>query len=276
MDEELEQLQGISDKITLFLMDNGVQIIVTMIVLAVGYVIAKKLGKVVEGMMINKNVDVTLSRFVGNSAHLVILVFVIMMVLSRLGISVTPLIAIVGALSLGAGLALQGMLANYAAGFTIIITRPFVVGDTLSVQGQTGLVESVHLAYTILVDEDDVRIQIPNRLVVGEIMHNSKEEKLVELCVGVAYKSDPHHVISIVEEALKGIEGINTARGPIIGIDEFADSSINIGVRFLAPTYKYFEFKYAANLAIYDAFKKHGIQIPLPQREINLINNKDT
>ncbi|MBL4631330.1 MAG: mechanosensitive ion channel family protein [Paraglaciecola sp.] len=274
MDEELEQLQGISDKITQFLIDNGVQIFVTLIVLAIGFVIAKKLGKAVEGLMINKQVDVTLSRFVGNSAHLVILVFIIMMVLGRLGVSVTPLIAIVGALSLGAGLALQGMLANYAAGFTIIITRPFVVGDTLSVQGQTGLVESVHLAYTILINEDDVRIQIPNRLVVGEIMHNSKEEKLVELCVGVAYKSDPHQVIVIVKDALKGIEGINTDRGPIIGIDEFADSSINIGVRFFAPTYQYFEFKYAANLAIYDAFKKHGIQIPFPQREVNLIHNQ--
>jgi small conductance mechanosensitive channel len=276
VDQEIEKLQVISNVITQYLIDNGLQILVTLIILAVGYVIAKKLGKAIEGLMIGKNIDVTLSRFVGNSAHLVILVFVIMMVLSRLGINVTPLIAVVGALSLGAGLALQGMLANYAAGFTIIITRPFVVGDTLSVQGQTGLVESVHLAYTILLDEDDVRIQIPNRLVVGEIMHNSKEEKLVELCVGVAYKSDPHQVIAIVEEALKGIEGISTARGPIIGIDEFADSSINIGVRFLAPTYQYFEFKYAANLAIYDAFKKQGIDIPFPQREVNLIHNQSS
>jgi small conductance mechanosensitive channel len=276
VDQEIEKLQVISNVITQYLIDNGLQILITLIILAVGYVIAKKLGKAIEGLMIGKNIDVTLSRFVGNSAHLVILVFVIMMVLSRLGINVTPLIAVVGALSLGAGLALQGMLANYAAGFTIIITRPFVVGDTLSVQGQTGLVESVHLAYTILLDEDDVRIQIPNRLVVGEIMHNSKEEKLVELCVGVAYKSDPHQVIAIVEEALKGIEGISTARGPIIGIDEFADSSINIGVRFLAPTYQYFEFKYAANLAIYDAFKKQGIDIPFPQREVNLIHNQSS
>jgi small conductance mechanosensitive channel len=272
MDEEFKQLQVISNVITQYLINNGLQILVTLIILIAGYLIAKKLGKAVQALMVSKKIDVTLSHFIGNSAHLVIMVFVIMMVLSRLGISVTPLIAVVGALSLGAGLALQGMLANYAAGFTIIITRPFVVGDTLSVQGQTGLVESVHLAYTILIDEDDVRIQIPNRLVVGEIMHNSKEEKLVELCVGVAYKSDPHQVITIVENALKGIEGINTARGPVIGIDEFADSSINIGIRFLAPTYKYFEFKYAANLAIYDAFKQQGVEIPFPQREVNLIN----
>lgn len=272
MNEEIEQIQSISNTVTQYLTDNAIQIVVTLVILVVGYIIAKKLGKAVERLMINKKVDVTLSRFVGNSAHLVMLVVVILMVLSRLGISVTPLIAIIGALSLGAGLALQGMLSNYAAGLTIIITRPFVVGDTLSVQGQTGLVESVHLAYTILIDEDDVRIQIPNRLVVGEIMHNSKEEKLVELCVGVAYKSDPHQVISIVKKALQDIEGINTERGTIVGIDEFADSSINIGIRFLAPTYRYFEFKYAANLAIHDAFKQQGIEIPFPQREVSLIN----
>ena len=273
MDEEIEQLQAISDAITNYFIENGLQILVTIIILIVGYAIAKKLGRFVEGLMIAKRVDVTLSRFVGNSAHIIVLGMVILMVLGRLGISVTPLIAIIGALSLGAGLALQGMLANYAAGFTIIITRPFVVGDTLSVQGQTGLVESVHLAYTILIDEDDVRIQIPNRLVVGEIMHNSKEEKLIELSIGVAYKSDPRQVIKIIEQALKKVEGINPNRGPIIGIEAFADSSINIGVRFLAPTAKHFEALYAANLAIYDALQEAGVVIPFPQREVTLFQN---
>lgn len=270
MEEELEQLQFISDAIVQYLIENGLQILVTLIILGVGYAIAKKLGGVVEKLMVAKKVDVTLSRFVGNSAHLIILAFVIMMVMGRMGISVTPLIAIIGALSLGAGLALQGMLANYAAGFTIIITRPFVVGDTLSVQGETGLVESVHLAYTILVDEDAVRIQIPNRLVVGEIMLNSKELKLIELSVGVAYSSDPREVISIISNAISGVIGVDAARSPIVGIQEFGDSSINIGARFLAPTDSHFEMLYAANLAIHDALMDKGIDIPYPQREIKL------
>ncbi len=272
MFEEIEQLQSISDAIINYLIENGLQILVTILILIVGYLLAKKLGKAVEGLMIAKKVDITLSRFVGNSAHLVVLALVIMMVLGRLGISITPLIALIGALSLGAGLALQGMLANYAAGFTIIITRPFVVGDTLSVQGQTGVVESVHLAYTILVDEDEVRIQIPNRLIVGEIMHNSKEEKLVELAVGVAYKSDPHRVIEIVRNCLDPIEGINRSRGLLVGIEAFGDSSIDIGVRFFAPTEKHYETLYTANLAIYDALKQQGIEIPFPQREVTLLN----
>jgi small conductance mechanosensitive channel len=272
MEDELEQLQVFSDAIVQYLIENGLQILITLIILAAGYAVAKKLGGAVEKLMIAKNVDVTLSRFVGNSAHLVVLAFVLMMVMGRMGISVTPLIAIIGALSLGAGLALQGMLANYAAGFTIIITRPFVVGDTLSVQGQTGLVESVHLAYTILVDEDAVRIQIPNRLVVGEIMLNSKELKLIELSVGVAYSSDPREVISIVSNAISGVDGVDSARSPIVGIQEFADSSISIGARFLAPTDSHFETLYAANLAIHDALMEKGIEIPFPQREIKLVD----
>jgi small conductance mechanosensitive channel len=273
MDEELEQLQAVSDAIAQYFIVNGLQIAVTILILIVGYVIAKKLGRFVEGLMVGKKVDITLSRFVGNSAHLVVLGMVIIMVLGRLGISITPLIAVIGALSLGAGLALQGMLANYAAGFTIIITRPFVVGDTLSVQGQTGVVESVHLAYTILINEDEVRIQIPNRLVVGEIMHNSKEEKLIELSVGVAYKSDPHQVIQVVQASLESIADINRDRGMLVGIEAFGDSSIDIGVRFFAPTEKHFETIYIANLAIYDALKQNGIEIPFPQREVNLLSN---
>ncbi|MBT5332246.1 MAG: mechanosensitive ion channel family protein [Porticoccaceae bacterium] len=276
MFEEIEQLQAISDAIVNYLLANGLQILMTLVMLVIGYLVAKKLGKAVEGLMVTKKIDVTLSRFVGNSAHLIVLALVLMMVAGRLGISITPLIAMIGALSLGAGLALQGMLANYAAGFTIIITRPFVVGDTLSVQGQTGVVESVHLAYTILIDEDDVRIQIPNRLVVGEIMHNSKEEKLIELSVGVAYKSDPHEVIAIIEKTLVGVDGVNKSRRPVVGIEAFGDSSINIGVRFLAPTSRHFETLYAANLAIYDALQNAGIEIPFPQREVTLMGDSNS
>ena len=105
MFKELEQLQGLTDTVLQYLQENGLNIAITIALLIVGYMIAKKLGKAVESMMMSKKIDVTLSRFVGNSAHIVILAFVIMMVLGRLGISITPLVAILGALSLGAGLA---------------------------------------------------------------------------------------------------------------------------------------------------------------------------
>jgi small conductance mechanosensitive channel len=225
--------------------------------------------------MVGRKIDVTLSRFVANSLHMIVLVLIGIVALGQLGISITPLIAAVGALSLGAGLALQGMLANYAAGFTIILTRPFVVGDTIRVQGVTGIVDKVVLPYTILVDEDDVRIQLPNRLVVGEILHNSRANKLVELSVGVAYQSDPHQVIEIIRTALNRIEGVSKEREALIGIEGFGESSIDFGVRFWAPTEKYFQTQYAANLSIHDELKAQGIQIPFPQREIKILNSTD-
>jgi small conductance mechanosensitive channel len=179
-----------------------------------------------------------------------------------------------GALGLGVGLAIQGMLSNYAAGFTIIITRPFVVGDTIQVRGFSGIVDEVLLGYTILINEDSVRIQIPNKLVVGEILHNSSDNSLIELSIGVAYDSDTQQVIELIRTALAKMEELKSGGEPIIGIDNFGDSSINFGVRFWAPTTKVFELRYAANKRIHDAILQAGVVIPFPQREITMLEGK--
>ena len=256
-----------------FLVESSFQLLTALIIIAIGAILSRKVGNLVESAMMAKDVDVTLSRFIGNTIQMILFVLIGVIALGQLGISITPIIAAIGAISLGAGLAIQGMLANYAAGFTIILTRPFVVGDTILVQGVTGLVESVHLPYTILRDEDEVRIQIPNRLIVGEIMHKSANERLVELSIGVAYRSDPKQVIQAIRDALDSIEPVNRDRGPMIGIEQFVDSSINFGVRFWVPTNRYFEVTYQANLAIHDALQKAAIEIPFPQREVRMLES---
>jgi len=192
--------------------------------------------------------------------------------LSKLGISVTPFIAAIGAVSLGAGLALQGLLANYAAGFNIIIIRPFVVGDTITVQGVTGIVKEVLLAYTIIHDQDNVCITIPNKHIVGEILHNSKHDSLLELTVGVSYKEDPIAVISILEKVIDKLNIVGEARLPQIGIEEFGDSSINISIRLWTPTANFYDAKFSAYKAIYSALKENNIEIPFPQRDVHLIS----
>jgi small conductance mechanosensitive channel len=271
MSEDLEKLQTLYDTVIQFMVSYSFQILGALIILAIGSWIASKVGKFVENMMSSRNIDITLSRFTGGTCKVIIMGLVLVVALGNLGISVTPFIAAIGALGLGAGLAIQGMLANYAAGFTIIITRPFVVGDTISVQGVTGLVDEVQLPYTILLDEDNVRIQIPNRLIVGEVLHNSAGEKLIELQIGVAYKSNTGDVIALIEKALESIDGISDERTPIVGIDNFGDSSINFGVRFWAPTDRHFHIRYAANKAIHDAILDAGIEIPFPQREVRML-----
>jgi len=233
MNEDLEQLQTLYNTVIEFAVNYSFQIFGALIIVAIGAWVAARAGKFVEGLMVGRNIDITLSRFTGGTCKIIILIMVLIIAMGNLGISVTPFIAAIGALGLGAGLAVQGMLSNYAAGFTIIVTRPFVVGATIQVQGVAGVVSEVHLGYTILTDEDNVRIQIPNRHIVGEILHNSDADMLVELSIGVAYNSDTNRVIEIISSALSGLEDINQDRAPIVGIDNFGDSSINFGVRLI-------------------------------------------
>ena len=244
-----------------------------MVIFFIGWWLAAKIGRIVENLMTGRKIDVTLSRFTGGTCKLILLGVVGIIALSTIGISVTPLIAALGAIGLGAGLAIQGMLSNYAAGFTIIITRPFVLGDTIKVQGVTGVVEKVMLPYTILTDEDNVLIQIPNKLIIGEVIHNSAAEMLISLDIGVAYSSNTQDVINIVQQAVLSVENIDPKRKPAIGIDSFADSSIQIGIRVWAPTTRHFETKYALNKAIHDALIKNRVEIPYPQREVRVLTD---
>ena len=273
MNEDIAQIQKLTDIVIEYVVTYSFQIAGAIFLLIIGAWIAGKVGKKVENIMRGRDIDITLSRFTGSIVKVMLMVMVAVIALGQLGISVTPLLAALGALGLGVGLAIQGMLSNYAAGFTIIITRPFVVGDTIRVQGVAGLVKEVHLGYTILVDEDDVKIQIPNRLVIGEILHNSSTNSLIELSIGVAYDSDTNQVTTLILDALSNLEGVEASHKPIVGIDNFGDSSINFGIRFWAPTTKHYELRFAANKLIHDAIVKANIAIPFPQREITMLNN---
>jgi small conductance mechanosensitive channel len=145
------------------------------------------------------------------------------------------------------------------------------VGDTIRVQGVAGQVQEVHLAYTILTDEDAVTISIPNKHIVGEIIHNSAADTLAEETVGIAYDSDTDKAISVIRQALEETAGVSRERAPMVGIEDFADSSINIGIRFWAPTKQYFETRYRANDAIFKALAEADITIPFPQREVRML-----
>jgi len=271
MEKELQQAQAIYKLITEFFITYSFQIIGAIIVLALGFLVARKVSAFVFKFCESRKLDVTLSRFIANTTKILIIVMVAIISLGKLGISVTPFIAAIGALSLGAGLALQGLLSNYGAGFNIILTRPFVVGDTIRIQNVSGQVKEVHLAHTILNDEDNVEITIPNKHIVGEILSNSHEDTLAEETVGISYDSDYKKAIEVITQALEKEKNMSGKRKPLVGIEDFADSSINIGIRFWVPTSHYFETRYRANAAIYDALQAANITIPFPQREIRIL-----
>ena len=270
--QDIESLQTIYNTLIEFGVNYSFQFIGALLILVVGMFAARWLGNIVTKLMSSKQVDVTLTKFLTNVIRIIILTIFVIIALGKFGLEIGPLVAAIGALSLGAGLAFQGLLSNYVAGFTIILTRPFVVGNTITLHGYTGVVEEVKLAYTILITEDGEMITIPNKHIIGEILENSFEYKIVELSVGISYSDEPAKAVEVIRFQLKAIEEVTQTPPPQIGIEAFADSSINIGVRYWVPTQTYYESQYKVNLAIFNALKEADITIPFPQRDVRVVN----
>lgn len=268
--EEIDQVANIYNIIIEFFTNYSFQLIGALIIFILGYLLAGKIASWVLKLCVNHKLDVTLSQFLASTTKMLIVIMITIISLSKLGISVTPFIAAIGAISLGAGLALQGLLANYAAGFNIILIRPFVVGDTITVHGVTGVVEEVLLAYTVLKNEDDVVITVPNKHIVGEILHNSKHDSLLELKVGISYNHNPLEVIELLKATMLSLDIIGENRKLQVGIDEFSDSAITLAIRLWTPTISLYETKYKAYASIYTALDEASIHIPFPQRDVHI------
>ena len=219
-----------------------------------------------------KEFDVTLSTFIVAMVKGIILGFAFIVAIGKFGITIAPLIAALAAMAFGASFAIQGPLANYDAGLVIILTRPFVVGNTIKVSNVSGIVDEVKLGATLLTDEDGLKITIPNKHIVGEIIHNSKERRIVEEIVGISYDSDPEKAIQIIKEALESFQEISKEPLPQIGIQELGDSSINIGLRYWIPTNKYFKILFQVNPSVYKHLKSKNIEIPFPQRDVHIVS----
>jgi len=268
--DEIDQVANIYNIIIEFFTNYSFQLIGAVIIFILGYIVAGKIAGFVLQLCLRHKLDVTLSQFLSNTAKMLIVVMITIIALGKLGISVTPFIAAIGAISLGAGLALQGLLANYAAGFNIIITRPFVVGDTITVHDVTGVVTEVLLAYTLLKNEDDVTITIPNKHIVGEILHNSQDDSLLELKVGISYDHNPLEVVELLKETMIALDVSGEHRKVLVGIDEFSDSAITIAIRLWTPTISLYATKYSSYASIYTALDKANITIPFPQRDVHI------
>ncbi len=274
MEEELQRLESLKEQLILYLTTNGIRLVIAILIVVVGFWLGKALSKLILNVCGKRNIDLTLSRFFAGAVRVLVIVFALIIALSKAGIEITPFVALVGAGAFGLSLAVQGPISNYGAGIVLIITRPFTVGDTLTVSGQSGLVDRVNLGNTELINEDEERITIPNRKVLGEIFVNSNAYRIVEGVVGIEYAADPEEAIRCIREALLRVEGIAPNRQPDVGIDAFADSSIHIGYRVWVPTNTYHRQRYALNLAVFQALKAARITIPFPQRDVHLIRSE--
>lgn len=272
MKEELATLQNLFNVVVEFLVNYSFQVIGAIIILVVGIYVARWLSNMVVKLCRQRDLDITLAKFLGNLTKVSVLGFVAIVTIGKFGISIAPFIAAIGALAFGASFAIQGPLSNYGAGLAIIFARPFAVGNTITVKDVSGVVEEISLAYTFLTTEDEERITIPNNQIVGEIIQNSFANRVVEAKVGIAYHNDPQKAIDVIKETLEQFSQISADPAPQIGIEEFADSAITIGMRYWVPTKHYFKTIYAVNLSVFQALATSQITIPFPQRDIHMIS----
>jgi small conductance mechanosensitive channel len=193
------------------------------------------------------------------------------MALQNLGVELLPLIAGLGLAGAGIALAMQGALGNLVAGLTIIFTRPFHVGEYISILGEEGEVVDISLFSTVLTHPDRSRVVLPNRKIVGEILHNYGSIRQLDLQVGVAYETPLDEALAIVREVVSANPRVLKEPSPIIGVTTLADSSVKIAVK---PWVEVKDFGPAAveiNQALVDALRARGIQIPFPQVEVRML-----
>ncbi len=273
MGNELAVIQDLYRIVSEFVITYSFQIIGALIILLIGLKVANWFAALVVRFGEKKQLDVTLSTFIAGVVRTIAIIFVVIIALGKFGISIAPFIAAIGALAFGGSLAIQGPLSNYGAGIAIILSRQFVVGDTITVQGVNGQVEEIRLAATILTNEDREKITIPNKHIVGEIITNSHANRIVETSVGISYEDDPQKAIAIIRQVLANVNDVTNQPPPQVGIDAFADSAISIGMRYWVPTVKYFDTKFRVNDAIHAALVEGNITIPFPQRDVHLISS---
>jgi len=271
MSEKIETMQRVYDVVIQYMVSYSFQILGALLILAGGFVAGSLASKALLRMQERRNVDVTLRQFIASVVRLLIIVLAVIIALGNLGLSITPLIAAIGGLAVGASLAIQGPISNYGAGLILILTRMFHVGDTITVQGCSGVVTDINLAKTSLKAEDGEDIVIPNKHIVGEVYRNSYANRILEGSIGIAYEANVERAVEIVRGVLTSFDGVAATPKPQAGIEAFGDFSISIGYRAWLPTLKYFDLMYRVNLAVLSALRAGGVEIAASRREMRVV-----
>src|SRR5262245_15700533 len=263
------------DQVTATAIDLGLRfgprLVVAILILIGGVLAGRWAARATTGMLerfhLEPPVRTLLQRLVWS---LVVGLFGIM-ALQNLGVELLPLIAGLSIAGAGVALAMQGVLGNVVAGLTIIFTKPFRVGDYISIVKEEGEVLEVKLFSTVLGHADRSKVVIPNRKIVGEILHNYGKVRQLALEVGISYDADVRKAVSAIERLLAANPRVLKDPAPVIGVSKLADSSVVISVN---PWTGLGDFGPAGGeiyRAVLDSFREQNIAIPAPQRVVRML-----
>ena len=272
---QLQPLEQLQSYITTSGVDILVNVAAAIIIFFIGQWVASLVRRLVRRLMSKGEVDATLTAFASMLAYYGVMAFVVIAALNRLGIQTASVIAVLGAAGLAVGLALQGSLANFAAGVLVILFRPFSVGDVIEGAGELGTVQDIQLFTTTLLTPENKRVIIPNAtLTSGNIINISVEGKLrVDTVIGVAYDANIDQVKGIISEVLLSDPLVLRDPAPTVAVMELADSSVNFAVRPWAKPENYWNVYFNTHENVKKRLDAEGISIPFPQRDVHILQN---
>src|SRR5664280_1309437 len=168
----------------------GFQVLGALVILAIGWLVARWTGRLTQRWLEKQQLEPPIRTLIVRVVYLLVMALAVVLALDKFGVQIAPLIAGIGVAGVGIGLALQGVLGNLMAGLTIIFTKPYRIGEYINIVGEYGQVTAIELFSTTLIHPDRSRVIIPNRKIVGEILHNYGALRQLDLKVGVAYGTD--------------------------------------------------------------------------------------
>ena len=265
-------METVTGPIIVFLTTYGLKVVGAILILVLGRIAAGIGHNIVKRVLTKYRTDPAVVSFAGSLVEILILVFAVLAALAKFGIQTASFVAILGAAGFAVGFALQGSLANFAAGVLILILRPFRVGDYIEGGGTEGTVKEILLFTTVLATPDNVKIIVPNRLLFGETIKNysANDTRRVDMVVGISYSSSIQKAVEILQGLVRADERILKEPEPTIAVSELADSSVNIVVRPWVKRDDYWSVKFDMTRKIKESFDENGIEIPFPQHVVHM------
>lgn len=244
----------------------GVPVIKAILIYIIGSWIIKKITKAVKKVMAKGTYDESLQKFLVNLVSWALKIFLIITVISTLGVETTSLAAVIAAAGLAVGLALQGSLSNFAGGVLLMIFKPYKIGDLIEAQDSLGVVKEIEIFTTKLISPDNKLVIVPNGAMAnGNITNYTAEGKIrVDTVIGVGYGEDIKKTKDVLLEVLTSNELVLKDPAPSVNVMELADSSVNFAVRPFCKPEHYWDVYFATYENCKLALDKAGIEIPYP------------
>jgi small conductance mechanosensitive channel len=264
VDKPIETLLNTPDLVTRLAVDFGPRLLSALLILVIGFFATRWAAKLVGRGLAKFPLEVPVRELILRVIRVLVFLLFVIMALQNLGIDLLPLLAGLGIAGAGIALALQGVLGNIAAGLMIIFTRPFKVGEYISIAGEEGVVQAISLFSTTLRHADLSRVVIPNRKISGEILHNYGEIRQVDLRVGVAYAADLDAAVVAIREVLAANPRVLKDPEPVVQAAALGEYAVNIAIKPWVAVKDFGPAPGEINPAVLDALRERGIDVPFP------------